>query len=322
MAYLTKEDLFLTMDNYNIKKKRTQQVTNYIDKHVSLLTEQRICSCGSWLEFLVDKDMAKKKLHNAMFCENRFCPMCAWRKARKDALMIGIMIQWIEEEYGKDFIFVTFTAPNVKGDKLRDEISNYNKAFYRLLRRDEIIAMNQGFVRKLEVTFNAIRDDYHPHFHVIFAVNKGYFKNKEYIKQSRWLELWQEAMRDDSITQVDVRRVKKTAGGDERSKAIYEVAKYAAKDEDYTRSQEVFDVFYKSLKGRQVLTFGGLFKEAVKKYKSKELEHYKTVDETEYIWQILYTWGGSEYAEKRRRELTPEERTQFNNTLIQEAEVP
>jgi plasmid rolling circle replication initiator protein Rep len=269
---------------------------------------------------LADKDVTKKKLHNAMFCENRFCPMCAWRKARKDALMVGIMMQWIEEEHGKDFIFVTFTAPNVKVDKLRDEINNYNKAFKRLLLRDEIVAINQGFVRKLEVTYNAIRDDYYPHFHCIFAVNKRYFKNKEYIKQSRWLELWQEAMRDDAITQVDVRRVKKAAGADERSKAIHEVAKYAAKDEDYTRSQEVFNVYYESLKGRQVLTFGGLFKEAVKLYKSKELEHYKSIDETEYIWQILYTWGGSEYAEKRRRELTPEERNEFNYKPIQETE--
>jgi len=300
------------MDDYNENKQGNQVMSNYISKHVSLLTEERICGCGSWLSFIADMDISKKKLNSANFCGNRFCPMCAWRKARKDAMKVEVMMRWIDGEHGKDFIFVNFTAPNVKGDKLRDEISNYNKAFNNLLRRDEIISMNKGFVRKLEVTYNAKRDDYHPHFHCIFAVNKSYFTDRSYIKQSRWLELWQEAMRDDSITQVRVERARKTSKEDGRSKAIYEVAKYVAKSEDYTRSQEVFDVFYKSLKGRQVLTFGGLFKEAVKKYKAKELEHYKIIDETEYIWQILYTWGGSEYAEKRRRELTPEERNAFN----------
>ena len=36
--------------------------------------------------------------------------MCAWRKARKDALKISVIMKWLEAEYSKAFIFVTLTA--------------------------------------------------------------------------------------------------------------------------------------------------------------------------------------------------------------------
>ena len=34
--------------------------------------------------------------------------------------------------------------------------------------------------RKLEITYNKERDDYHPHFHVLITVNKSYFTDKDY----------------------------------------------------------------------------------------------------------------------------------------------
>ncbi|MDD3002214.1 MAG: protein rep, partial [Candidatus Riflebacteria bacterium] len=62
---------------------------------------------------LADATLEKKKLHKGSFCGNRFCPMCAWRKARKDALKISVIMKWLEAEYDKAFVFVTLTAPNV-----------------------------------------------------------------------------------------------------------------------------------------------------------------------------------------------------------------
>ena len=55
--------------------------------------------------------------------------MCAWRKARKDALKISVIMKWLEAEYSKAFIFVTLTAPNVKAEDLPAEIDKYNLAF-------------------------------------------------------------------------------------------------------------------------------------------------------------------------------------------------
>ena len=84
-------------------------------------------------------------------------------------------MNYIEDEHDKAFIFVTLTAPNVKGENLKDEITKYNKSFKKLVERIEIAKISKGYIRKLEVTYNKERDDYHPHFHCIFAVDKSYF---------------------------------------------------------------------------------------------------------------------------------------------------
>jgi len=297
--------------NYNTKKSKNQVVSFFTDKHLSPKSQKRLCECGDWIDFLVDREETKLKVQQANFCKNRFCPMCAWRLAHKDAMKIAVLMEYIEVEHDKAFIFVTLTAPNVKGEDLRDEITRYNKAFKNLTKRNEILRINQGYIRKLEITYNAERNDYHPHFHCIFAVNKSYFKSRDYVSQKRWLDLWRSVMGDDTITQVDVRRVKK-------DKDSNEIAKYAAKDSDYTQSQEIFDVFYNALKGRQVLTFNGLFADANKKYKAGELDKYKTLDETEYVQLVLYRWGGTAYVEKRRREITEEEYKELKKEAIDE----
>jgi len=303
--------------NYSTKKARNQEAITYTDKHLTPNSQQRFGECGNWIEFYSNREVSKLKVHQANFCKNRFCPMCAWRQAKKDALKISVLMKYIEQEHGKAFVFVTLTAPNVKAEELKAEITRYNKAFKKLVERKAFKKINQGYIRKLEITYNAERNDYHPHFHVVFAVNKGYFKKADYIKQETWLNEWRDVMNDQSITQVDVRRVKQTENG----KEVNELAKYAAKDSDYTKSQEVFDAFYKALKGRQVLTYNGLFKEANKLFKADKLNGYIDMDDTEYVYMLLYRWGMKEYVEAERRELTDEEMKKANLALLDEAEI-
>lgn len=131
----------------------------------------------NFLNFFATEDLEKKKLNKSNFCKNRFCPMCSWRQAKKDALKISILLKYIQAELGLEFIFLTLTAPNVVGAELNDEIKRYNKAFSKLLKRKEVSRIAKGTVRKLEVTYNKERDDYHPHLHVMIAVNKSYFKD-------------------------------------------------------------------------------------------------------------------------------------------------
>lgn len=262
-------------------------------------TMERFSQCGSWLHFIADKPIEKRKLMAANFCKWRFCPMCAWRKAVQDTLRIDVLMQYIYQKQHKDFIFLTLTAPNVPADKLRDEIGRQNKAFKKLFERDEIEKMCHGFIRKTEITYNPKRDDYHPHLHIVIAVTKGYFSGGRYIKQARWLQLWREVMQDDLITQVDVRRVKKRkdSAGIAESFEVAELAKYAAKDADYTASQEVFEAFYYALKGRKQLTYGGLFADANAMFKDGELDDYIKPDLTAYYWNLKYSWATSQYNE-------------------------
>ncbi|EMW6450665.1 TPA: protein rep [Enterococcus faecium] len=277
------------------KKKNLKKVVAFSDNRISPRMRELMTGCGSYLEFIATIDKEKKKLVQAHFCKNRFCPLCAWRKARKDSMMLSIMMQAIVEEKQYQFIFMTLTTPNVKADKLNEEIDLFNHALSKMFRRKRVTNVIKGYVRKLEITYNKKRDDYNPHFHLILAVPKHYFTVKKYyIKQSEWLDLWRDVTGKtginpdgtDEITQLDVRKVK----GFQQEKAVQEVAKYSAKDFEMTESQEVFDTFYHAMKGRQLITFNGVFKEYKKKYEAGELDHYKKKDENEYFWFLTASW--------------------------------
>lgn len=304
------------MENYTVKKVKNQELFEFLTSHMTQSNLFNIFNCGSFISFFADETLEKKKVNKSNFCKNRFCPLCAWRKAKKDSLKISILLKYIQEELGYEFIFLTLTAPNVKGSDLSDEIKKYNENFKKLTKRKEVLKITKGYVRKLEVTYNQERNDYHPHFHVMIATNKSYFKSRDYIKKKQWLELWKECMGDSSITQVDVRKM------DTRdSNAIAEIAKYGAKDADYMVSQEVFDVFYKALKGKQLLTYSGVFKDALKLFNNGELDKYKESDLTEYIYALEYHWQGKDYALMEKRLLTDEEKTLINKQLVEELEV-
>ena len=303
------------MEKYTQKKLRNQLLQPLIGKHVSDKTFERIKECNTFLFMVADKTMEKTKLYRSNNCEHRFCPMCAWKKSRKNALKIGVLMQYLREEDNKEFVFLTLTAPNVKAEELNDEIKHYNKSFQRLMQRKEVKSVVKGYVRKLEVTYNKERDDYHPHFHVILAVNKSYFTDtKAYIARDRWLELWQQSTKNNLITQVDVRKVKVT----DNKKEVSEIAKYSAKDSDYLEDEKVFDTFYKSLSGKRLIVYSGLFKDASKLYENKELEKYKQLDPTEYIYQIFYHWGQQKYIETEKKLMTEGMQKEVNNQMLEE----
>ena len=88
---------------------------------------QRIEYCGSFLEFHSDITGEVKKLVKANNCENRFCPICAYKKARKEALKLSVLIRSLEKDY--KFLFLTLTASNVTSDNLEEEIKLYNESF-------------------------------------------------------------------------------------------------------------------------------------------------------------------------------------------------
>ncbi|EHL7275590.1 protein rep [Staphylococcus pseudintermedius] len=302
------------MDKYTDKKRKNQVFQKFIERHVREGQMHLIKECNTFLSFVADQTLEKKKLYKANPCKNRFCPVCAWRKARKDALGLSLMMQYIKQEEKKEFIFLTLTTPNVMSEHLEDEIKAYNHAFQKMFKRKKVNTIAKGYVRKLEVTYNQKRDDYNPHFHVLIAVNKSYFTDKRYyISQKEWLNLWRDVTGIDEITQVHVQKIKQN-----NNKELYEMAKYSGKDSDYLINQKVFDTFYKSLKGKQILVYSGLFKEARKKLKNGDLDYLKEVDPTEYIYQIFYHWNQKEYLASEIFDLTEEEKSKINHQMIDE----
>ncbi|MDT0736830.1 protein rep, partial [Staphylococcus chromogenes] len=304
------------MDKYTEKKQRNQVFQNFIERHIGENQMELVRECNTFLSFVADKTLEKKKLYKANPCKNRFCPMCAWRKARKDALGLSLMMQYVKRVEQKEFIFLTLTTPNVRANDLEDEIKKYNKSFKKMFERKKVKTLSKGYVRKLEITYNEQEDTYNPHFHVLIAVNKSYFKDtKVYVNQKEWLELWRDVTGMPEITQVHVQKIRQN-----NNKELYEMAKYSGKDSDYLVNQRVFDTFYKSLKGKQVLVYSGLFKEARKKLKNGELDYLKEIDPTEYIYQIFYIWNKKEYLASEIYDLSEQEKREINHQMINEIE--
>ncbi|HHC5970190.1 TPA: protein rep [Staphylococcus aureus] len=304
------------MEKYTEKKQRNQVFKNFIERHIGDNQMDLVKNCNTFLSFVTDKNFEKKKLYKSNPCKNRFCPVCAWRKARKDALGLSLMMQYIKQEEDKQFIFLTLTTPNVTDEHLESEIKNYNHAFQKMFKRKKVNAITKGYVRKLEITYNSKRDDYNPHFHVLMAVNKSYFKDtKAYISQKEWLNLWRDVTGISEITQVHVQKIKQNS-----NKELYEMAKYSGKDSDYLINQKVFDAFYKSLKGKQILVYSGLFKDARNKLKNGDLDYLKDIDPTEYIYQIFYIWNQKEYLASEIYDLTEQEKEKINHQMINEIE--
>lgn len=304
------------MKKYTEKKQRNQVFQKFIKRHIGENQMDLVEDCNTFLSFVADKTLEKQKLYKANSCKNRFCPVCAWRKARKDALGLSLMMQYIKQQEKKEFIFLTLTTPNVMSDELENEIKRYNNSFRKLIKRKKVGSVIKGYVRKLEITYNKKRDDYNPHFHVLIAVNKSYFTDKRYyISQQEWLDLWRDVTGISEITQVQVQKIRQN-----NNKELYEMAKYSGKDSDYLINQKVFDAFYKSLKGKQVLVYSGLFKEAKKKLKNGDLDYLKEIDPTEYIYQIFYIWKQKEYLASELYDLTEQEKREINHKMIDEIE--
>ena len=143
---------------------------------------------------------------------------------------------------------------------------------------------------------------------MLIAVNKSYFTDKRYyISQQEWLDLWRDVTGISEITQVQVQKIRQN-----NNKELYEMAKYSGKDSDY--------LIYKSLKGKQVLVYSGLFKEAKKNLKNGDLDYLKEIDPTEYIYQIFYIWKQKEYLASELYDLTEQEKREINHKMIDEIE--
>ncbi|MBK0348970.1 protein rep [Aerococcaceae bacterium zg-ZJ1578] len=244
-----------------------------------------VSSCAEALMFRKNND--SMKLEHAFLCKDKMCPICQWRKSRKNGQIVRLIMSEFVNQYPKArYLHVTFTAKNVKGIDLADGIKHLHKSWDRLQRRKKIQKFMLGFVRGTEVTYNAETDTYNQHMHVLIAVKSCYFK-ADYIKQVEWRELWQKALQVDYLPIVNVQVVKanekynaedvadlKIAISPALFSAILEVCKYPTKPIDLkeiTGEKEIEVLMYlqRGLKYKRQLGFGGELKSIKKELSAK-----------------------------------------------------
>lgn len=323
MDFNTKNKNLQSIGNENLKEclnKPTEKkllMSDFIefmeDKNLKL---DRLKECGNFIKFQSSEDKTKFILAGGNFCKNRFCPFCSWLKAKRTAFELLELIKVVEYTEKLAFIFITLTVPNVPKESLREEIENFNISFNRLWKAKEFKAFNKGFIRKLEVTYNEERNDYHPHFHLVVAVNKSYFKSRDYMSKRRLLELWQRATRNPAITQVDIKPCRM-----DTVKQVMELATYSAKQGDLYSSKEVFDGFYEGLFRKKLLVYNGIFKEYKKKIEVGEVDPAQVIELNQILEEatkeICLMWEKSSYLLADERELPEEQRKKFYNLKIE-----
>jgi plasmid rolling circle replication initiator protein Rep len=243
-----------------------------------------VASCGNNLKFGSCTTVEHgKKLIEAYFCKVRLCVMCQWRKSLVIRKQVLQLVHCHREKYSTDVpLLLTLTVINVPGDELSRTIDRMNMGWQRLVKRKVVKRGVRSWFRSLEITYNQERQDFHPHFHALLMVPESYFDKRRdfYIPQQEWLRLWKLSMRDDRITQIDIRTIKARKVGTLESLAA-EVAKYATKPSSYVQensngfleaSPSIVEDLHYALKGRRLVGFGGLFKQIREEKKMVDVE--------------------------------------------------
>ena len=242
---------------------------------------QRVRWCATQLDYKIPEDFSETpKLYRANFCKDRLCSMCGWRRSKKIFSQVSKVMDKLEPDYV--FIFVTLTIRNCSADELKKMIDLVLYGFKKFSLIRSIKRAFVGSFKALEITrhpehFRSI--EYHPHLHCIFAVKKGYFKSKNYIKHDELIQYWRQACQLDYDPVVDIRKVKPKINEDGEinlRSAVCEVAKYAVKSSDLLEGtpkmqEDAVLTLVDSLSSRRLCSFSGVFKKAAQELKLDDM---------------------------------------------------
>ena len=236
---------------------------------------ERAFHCGA-----VIKQKGKKVI--SQYCNSRICHVC--NRIRTAKMMAG----YIEplRELG-NLYFTTLTIKNVKAENLRDTIEKMLKDMSNLIRvLREKRKINISGIRKIEITYNAKFDTYHPHFHILHNMDVGDIIIDEWVKRNPTAKKqgwdWKEKK------MVDLQVSKPITKKDEDDKKfLNEIFKYATKFvvKD-SKDRNIMNVYVPALDNilralhtkRSVQTFG-----VIRKLKINEEEDHQELLSQEII---------------------------------------
>lgn len=224
-----------------VKKKREQLET--LDNFKgTLLDIEKIKSCA------IDLTIPNNSKPITFYCGNRFCPTCANIKATKNADIIKKVL-FKARENKKVLLYGTFTTRNVKATELTKEIEKINTAFTKTLTIPKKMKNIVGYVKKLEIKYNPIQQNYNVHIHTVIAVS-NYHKN--HISIDEYHEYFKRYTKDNDIIKPDIKVIGKT------DKDIIKVANYISKEDliqNILYSDEVSNNIFNAVKNRRILEF-------------------------------------------------------------------
>ena len=139
----------------------------------------------------------RRRIISASYCNKRTCPYCAKRIANANEKRVSRTLEkanaakMSRDKVGYKLLSITLTVPNCTGPELREELKNELRALRSILRnKNALSAVVKGYVYGAEQPRNGETGLFHPHIHLIAAVNSTYGKGKDYISRKSLTELW------------------------------------------------------------------------------------------------------------------------------------
>ncbi len=264
-----------------------------------LLSEkaEKINNCGDWLGFSPDNESGELKLVTASFCRERLCHTCQKRKSLKMYANTLKVVEYLKNTNIR-YIHLVLTVPNCAGGtELNKTVENLFKSFGKFYKYKECKAAFKGCLRCLEISYNDVEGNFHPHLHCLIAVKASYFNSRYYLTFDRLQSLWTKACKSERPLQISVGAIK----GD-ISKGVAEVCKYCVKPFDYdkldrTSAHYVLTTLGVVLKGQRCIQKYGVIKEA---FKALALDADEDTSESSEAAEVYY-FGYDKTTGKYRR---------------------
>lgn len=260
--------------NFLIETKSKNKIANFED-----------CGKDIWL----DDD---GHITGANFCKQRLCPVCNYRRSTLMWHKINEIVSVFSEN---EFVFITLTVKNCKDVELSKTITHLLESFHRITSRRTWKQNFVGYVRGLEITYNAMQDTYHPHIHILAVTSKEYFAEK-YIDIGTLRKWWQESANLDYFVQVNIEKVHN------KEKAVAEVAKYAVKMSDIletgisSQRLRATQVLASCINGRRLISTGGAITKVARNLKinlDDDFDGFEARKSSKY-----YHWENGAYYKK------------------------
>ena len=252
---------------YIIKLYKNEYDENFKIETTSKNKADNFKNCGSdiWMD-------DEGHITGANFCKQRLCPVCNYRRSTMMWHKINEIVSLFPDN---EFLLITLTVRNCKDTELNKTINHLLDSFHRITCRRTWKKNFKGYVRGLEITYNAKKNTYHPHIHILILASDEYYKS-DYVDIHTLRKWWKESAHLNYFVQVNIKKVKK------KEKAVAEVAKYAVKMSDilkYDISEQrlrATQVVASCINGRRLISTGGYITKAARILKISLDDDYDT----------------------------------------------
>lgn len=224
-----------------------------------------IMACGTFIK--IKNINGKCKITSGNFCRDKLCALCQKARAvKRYAQMLNVLNDLRKDKviYSENNVIigmVTLTQKNVKLDKLYNEITKLSTGIKRLTQRKKWKESIIGWAKSLEITYNKEDRTFHPHYHFLIVWDTSKSLHSIDIQN-----LWKSSLKVDYFPQCEITQ----AYGENANitNIINECLKYnikVAKKEqgaiydDLSLSE--FKTFLKIMKGKRLVSYGGIIQD-------------------------------------------------------------